>query len=183
MKSFVRAFLIFLLLGTLFLTSCASGRVLERPEDTSLEFWIAEKVSTEDFEGHYRVDDAFGCYLYYGKGYQPVESEEGGGPVQPEHCVKYTITAYPDYSSNQGNFDTVTRIEITDPKVSVYGITCRSSLTEFDRVFTDLECESQDKGIIHIARIGKTNISFADYGESAVLTVWVEVTNRQGIDF
>ena len=147
---------------TLFaMVGCTDNKVLDKPEDTSLEFWVAQDV-------------------YYGKGYQPAEIIEGSEVLAPEHCVIYTVSPYPDYSSG-GQF--VTRIAITDPQISVYGITCDSTLQDFDATFENWGCTIQDKGLIHIATYGKVKIALASYDENKELTVWVEVTNKQGIDF
>lgn len=183
MKKFAIAILTSLCLSILFTSACTSNKILQRPEDTTLEFWVAEKVSEEDFKGHYSVEGVFGGYIYFGKEYLPNEITEENSQIKPDYCVTYTVTAYPDYSSNNGKFDTVTRIEITDPAISVYGITCNSTLDDFDKVFQDLGCKIQDKGIIHIATYGKTQIAFADYEEQEIITIWVEVTNKQGISF
>ena len=165
------------------MVGCTNDKILAKPQDTSLEFWVTEKVASEDFKDHYRVDGVFGAYIYFGKDYQPNEITEENADKQPKHCVTYTITAYPDYSSNNGKFDTVTRIEITDPQVSIYGITCNSTLQDFDEAFKNLGCTIQDKGLIHIATYGKVKIALASYDENKTLTIWVEVTNKQGIVF
>ncbi len=140
-------------------------------------------MSGEDFKNHYSVEGVLGGYVYFGKDYKPNQTTDENSLVQPEHCVRYTVTAYPDYSSNGEKFDTVTRIEITDPQVSLYGITCNSTLEEFDNAFMNLGCKIQDKGIIHIATYGKTQIAFDDYEGKETITIWVEVTNKEGIIF
>ena len=183
MKKFAISAAMLLCFGFAFLTGCEGNDVLPKPENTCLEFWVAEKVSAEDFDGHEQVVDMFGGYLYFGEGYRAAESPEEGTVVYPEHYVTYTVTAYPDVSSNGARFYTVTRIEVTDPAVSIGGITCDSTLEEFDAVFGGLGCSIQDKGIIHIATYGNTGISFADYDGKEIITVWVNVPNREGIDF
>ncbi len=183
MKKYAIAIFAALWLCVLSLSACGDDPILAKPEDTALEFWITEKVSREDFQEHYCFEGVFGGLIYLGKDYPPPETAEDHSLIFPEHYVQYTVTAYPDYSSNKGIFDTVTKIQITDPDVSVYGITCNSSLEEFDKVFTNLGCSIQDKGILHIAKSGKTHISFAKYEEREIITIWVEVTNKQGIDF
>lgn len=161
------------------MVGCTDDKVLDKPQDTSLEFWVMQEVSDIDFSGHYKRH-GFGADFYYGKGYQPMEIIEGSEVIAPEHCVIYTVSPYPDYSSG-GQY--VTRIAITDPQVTVYGITCNSALQDFDATFENLGCTIQDKGLIHIATYGKVNIALASYDGSKTLTVWVEVTNKQGIDF
>ena len=171
---------VLLLCITMFaMVGCTDNKMLEKPQDTSLEFWVMQDVSDIDFSGHYKLH-GFGADFYYGKDYQPMEIIEGSEVIAPEHCVIYTVSPYPDYSSG-GQY--VTRIAITDPQVTVYGITCGSTLQDFDATFENLGCTIQDKGLIHIATYGKVKIALASYDENKELTVWVEVTNKQGIDF
>lgn len=161
-------------------TGCSDDKVLTKPEDTTLEFWVVQDVSNVDFREYYKVPYVFGADVYYGKGYLPADIIEGSEVIQPEHCIVYTVTAYPDYSSG-GQF--VTRIAITDPQISIYGITCNSTLQDFDKTFENLDCSIQDKGLLHIATYGKVKVALASYEELKELTVWVEVTNKQGIVF
>ena len=171
---------LFLLCISLFaMVGCPSDKILAKPVDTSLEFWVIQDVSDIDFSGHYKLH-GFGADFYYGKGYQPAEIIEDSAAIPPEHCVIYTVSPYPDYSSG-GQY--VTRIAITDPQVTVYGITCNSTLQDFDTTFENLGCSIQDKGLLHIATYGKVKIALASYDENKELTVSVEVTNKQGIDF
>ena len=171
--------LLLLCISLFAMVGCTSDKILAKPVDTSLEFWVIQDVSDIDFSGHYKLH-GFGADFYYGKGYQPAEIIEDSAAIPPEHCVIYTVSPYPDYSSG-GQY--VTRIAITDPQVTVYGITCGSTLQDFDATFENLGCTIQDKGLIHIATYGKVKIALASYDENKELTVWVEVTNKQGIDF
>ena len=182
MKKFIISTVVAICFCFVCFAACNNNSILAKPENTTLEFWIAEKVSADDFNDHEQILGMFGGDLYFGKGYHANEINEDG-VVYPEHYVTYTVTAYPDYSSNGGRYDTVTRIEITDTNVSVGGISCDSSLEEFDAVFKGLGCNIQDKGIIHIATFGNASISFADYDENEIITIWVNVTNKQGIVF
>ena len=175
--------LLLLCIAILSTAGCTGDKFLAKPEDTSLEFWVAQNVAGVDFSGHYKVPYVSGANIYYGKSYQPAEIIEGSEVIPPEHYVIYTVTAYPDYSSDNGNFDTVTKIQITDPQVSVYGITCNSDLKDFDAAFEKLGCTIQDKGLIHIAAYGKVKIALASNDADKTLTIWVDVTNKQGIVF
>ncbi|MDE7463713.1 MAG: hypothetical protein K2M48_01675 [Clostridiales bacterium] len=163
------------------LCGCADDKVLERPKDTDLEFWITDKVSEEALKNHYRIP-GFGCEMFFGKDYQPNEINGENSEIEPDHCVVYTVTAYPDYSSNNGHIDTVTHIKITDPNVSIYGVTCNSTFDEFDAVFKDLGCKIEDRGTFHLATYGKTSVSFVDSTVKSI-SISVEVTNKDGIDF
>lgn len=161
------------------MSACTSNKTLAKPQDTSLEFWVAEEVTDFDFSEHTPIYGMMGGgAMYMGKGYQPLSGDVSQGYVYPDYYVLYTLTSYPDYS-DEGLF--VTRIVITYPAVSVYGVTCESSLDTFDKTFQDLGCDIQDKGIIHIATYGRSKVSFADYEGEETITVWVEVTNRWGV--
>lgn len=183
MRRFAIAIITSLCLCIMFTPACSDNKILVKPEDTTLEFWIAEKVPKEDFKDHYSIDGVFGGYIFLGKDYHPIEIPEDNFRTQPEHCVANTVTAYPDYSSNNGKFDTVTRIEITDPVNCIYGITCNSTLDDFVIVFNALGCQIQVNGITHTASYGKSHISFTDYEGYETVSIWVEVTNKHGIIF
>ena len=159
-------------------SACAGERVLPRPQDTDLQFWVAEKVSDADLDGLQFLPGMFGGDQYLAGGYAAPEGE--GSPCS---CVVYTVTAYPDYSSNGGAFDTVTGILVTDPAVRVGGITCSASLEEFESAFRALGCSVERVAGGSRAVYGKTSISLFGEGEQRELRISVEVTNKEGIDF
>ena len=96
--------------------------------ETDLEFWIAERVSNTDFANHSPKFGLMGGSEYYGLGYEPT-LDENGEQHDPEQCVIYTVTSYPDYVANKQH---VTRIVITDPAVQVYGLTMDSNIEEIE---------------------------------------------------
>ena len=67
---------------------------------TNLEYWIADSVDRMDFATHQEKFGLMGGREFYGKGYMPTEGENGE-QTDPEHCVIYTVTSYPDYISNK----------------------------------------------------------------------------------
>ena len=97
--------LVFIVIG-LFLFA---NRKPSRPV-TNLEFWIGENVDEVDFSGFQEKYGLFGGREYYGTDYVPTFDEDGM-TIDPEHCVIYTVTSYPDYSSNEQH---ITGITITD---------------------------------------------------------------------
>ena len=180
MKKFLISTLLCLCMVSL--TSCTSNadnKIIEKPNDTTLEFWVAQDVSNVDFSEHCQIVGMEGGSQYYGKDYGSI-SVDDEQVYDHFQCVIYTITAYPDYSDG-GEF--ITQIDITDPQVSVYGITCNSSFDDFDKTFQDLGCTIQDKGWGHVASYGVFTISLLSNSEAAKISVRVEVTNREGIDF
>ena len=165
------------------------GRVLDRPPEMSggsdevetLEFWVGEKAEEGAFDGHALIVGMFGGVEYFGSGYWSEELFTPGEDEYPEYYVAYTLTAYPDYSS--GDSDTVTRIEITDPKVRVYGINCNCSVDEFAKAFSSIGCEVETSETGGTATYGKTKISLTAVEGARALSISVEVTNKTGMDF
>ena len=157
------------------LVGCSSNK-LEKPE-TNLEFWIGENVDGIDFTNYQMKYGMFGGNMYYGTGYVPT-LDENEQQVDPEHCVIYTVTSYPDYMNKAQH---VTRIEITDPEIELYGLSINSSKEDIKNVmeeqgFTVIEGEY---GIT--AEKGKFTFNFNKHSNS--ITIRVEVTNRLGIVF
>ena len=169
MKRFLLIILAFPLCLTIF-SSCASR--LNEPEN-DLEFWITEDVNDFDFSVHEQRYGLFGGYEYYGLGYVPTLDEDGQ-QVDPEHCVIYTVTNYPDYSSNSRH---VTRITITDPDVKIYGLSLSSSVEEIKSVMTAEGFTVTESGIA--VRAEKDNFRFT-FSRDAI-TINAEVSNVFGI--
>ena len=144
--------------------------------DTNLEFWIGENVDNFDFSGYQEKYGLFGGREYYGTGYVPMQ-DEGDMQIDPEHCVLYTVTAYPDYSSGES---AVTRIYITDPSVEFYGISLNSTFEDFERLMKKQGFEITRTGATHrTAEQGKYSVTFTrDY-----IQIRVDVSNLLGIQF
>ncbi len=164
---------VFLLLFTLFLSSCTTSTYrLEKPNNTNLEFWITQEVEVADFAGYQQRYGLFGGDEYYGIGYTPTYDGHNQ-QIDPEACVIYTVTAYPDYSSKNR---TVTKICISDPNVYFYGLTMNSIETEIKKVMEG-EGFQNTEGMTFTK--GKVCIWF---GETQVI-IHAEVTNKLGIQF
>ena len=111
------------------LCSCDAGKYLKRPDDTNLELWITEIVGIEKLreKGCQLVPAGiFGAALYLGSKYELIEPANDNLYGLPEYYVTYFISGYPDLSDHSA----VTNIEITDPEVTVYGLTINSTLEE-----------------------------------------------------
>ena len=156
------------------ISGCAQD-TLERPE-TNLEFWIAENVEDVDFSGYAQRPGMMGGHQYYGAGYVPGKDEDGNN-VDPEHCVVYTATSYPDYSDRQVH---ITGIVITDPEIYFYGLSIAASFEEFESVMAAngfaVTKETEDR---FYAEKGRFTIRFN--GDS--IKISVSVTNKTGIVF
>ena len=137
------------------LTGCG-GKYLKKPE-TDLEFWITENVENVDFSKYQEKYGLMGGREYYGSGYVPT-TDENGEQKDPEHCVIYTVTSYPDYSSGKSH---ITRIFITDPEVSVYGVTLTSSSEEIKTALTEAGFSVTEKNGGVLGEKGRFRISFS----------------------
>ena len=157
----------------------------EMPKNTSLEFWITEDVKDQDWTGHDEIYGWMGAREFLGSGYKKNEDPTGANQ-HPDHYVSYVITAWPDYADG-GEF--VTDITVTDPDVTVYGLTIESTYEEFDAVFEPLGYElSWSDGAIETRVATKNGITFrltraVDDNPNVVpvLRITAEVTNREGI--
>jgi len=157
----------------------------EMPKNTSLEFWITEDVKDRDWTGHDEIYGWMGAREFLGSGYKKNEDPTGSNQ-HPEHYVSYVITAWPDYADG-GEF--VTDITVTDPDVTVYGLTIESTYEEFDAVFEPLGYElSWSDGAIETRVATKNGITFrltraVDDNPNVVpmFRISAEVTNHEGI--
>jgi len=146
------------------------------PLSSNLEFQIGANVDDIDFSLYQEKYGMFGGHEYYGTGYTPT-FDEHNQPIDPEHCVIYTVTSYPDYSDKEQH---ITGIYITDPTVMVYGISLNASFEDFERliteegfVITDLN-ENQ-----RTAKKEKFSITFT----KEWIRIRAEVENKDGIIF
>lgn len=159
-----------------------------KPSDTELEFWIVENVDGINWAGHDIPYGMFGGEAYLGKNY-PLELSDEGAQI-PKEFVIYTVTSWPDYSDNS---EYITEIEITDPAISVYGLTINSSFTEFDNTFHKqgyrIDIEKNEYWENHQATKNGITFSLMSDGYSAgsksgpIFTISAKVTNRENIDF
>lgn len=145
--------------------------------DTNLEFWIAEHVDDVDFSGYQEKYGLMGGREYYGRGYTPLTGSNGE-QIDPEECVIYTVTSYPDYASNRRH---VTRIAITDPAVELYGVTLHSSPEEIDAAMKQHGFRAQRHPNVNgqVYSRGKFTFRFS----SDAICLHAEVRNLWGIQF
>ena len=149
--------------------------VLPRPE-TNLEFWIGENVDNVDFSKYEFKSGMMGGDQYYGTGYVPT-IDEHRQQIDPDHCVIYTVTSFPDYADEAQH---VTHIHITDPGVEFYGISLNSTFEEFEAVMKAQGFTvTSPNGNFLLAQKGKYIIGF----NNTFINILVEVENREGIEF
>jgi len=143
---------------------------------TNLEFWIGDKVNETSFSDYQEKYGLFGGREYYGTGYIPAQ-DKNGMQIDPEHCVIYTVTAYPDYSSKKKH---ITGIYITDPTVEFYSISLNSSFEEFDRLMKKQGFRITDTDTNYRrAEKGKYSVTFTNRD----IRIRVEVRNIFSIQF
>lgn len=133
------------LISLLATVSCANSvnLFLEKPSDTNLDYWITERVT-----GQYLLDNGctflpgwFGAEEYLDSKYEPIQ-EEGRMAVAPDIHVTYLITGYPDTLDGRA----ITRISITDPTTTVYGLTMNSSSEDIVNRMKKIGAKKLDSG-------------------------------------
>ena len=149
---------------------------LKKPE-TNLEFWIAENVDNVDFSNYQMKYGMFGGNMYYGTGYVPT-LDENEQQIDPVHCVIYTVTSYPDYINKSQH---ITRIEITDPKIKLYGLSINSSNEDIKRVMEEQGFKVTEGEYGITAEKGKFTFSFNKH--SNYISISAKVSNKLGIMF
>ena len=156
-----------LLLITPFLLTSCSNLHIKKPEDTNLTFWITQEVSYDEMKesGCTVIPGWFGATEYLDGKYQKDENEYQS---IPKVHVTYLVQSYPDASS--GN-STITRIEITDPEITVYGLTINSSEEEVEERMKKVSGASKKENCYQIKKA-----SFAFSEERIYISV--PVTNR-----
>lgn len=164
--------LLILCVFTILTVSCNSE--LPNP-NTNLEYWICDNVDNVDWKNHQEKYGLFGGIEYYGLGYMPTLGEDNE-QIDPEYCVVYTITSYPDYSSKSNH---ITRIEITDPNIEFYGISLNSSFEEIKIIMSEIGFEIEENE--NIIRASNDNFLFT-FTEKRII-ISAQVTNKFGIIF
>ena len=173
--------IVFVLLLSTILFGCgnrgAEGSGGIEKTETNLEFWICDNADNIDFSNCQERYGIMGGREYYGSAYAPMK-DANGGQVDPEECVIYTITSYPDYSSKAQH---ITGITITDPSVTVYGLTVKSSVDEVTATMTSYgyaPVEREFPGALLFEKEG-IKFSFSD----GCIRIIAEVSNENGIVF
>ena len=167
-------------LTSLTLLSCNNASdplYLRKPKDTNLEFWITERATSKDLEdkGCTYLPGWMGAEEYLDSRYTADTSEPMA--KAPDIHVTYLLTGYPDTLDDPA----ITHIEITDPSITVYGLTMESTdnqitsrlnelATSFSYITTTEECYLSVK---------IQNCSFSFMREKIVIDV--PVTNNSGI--
>ena len=103
---------------------------LPKPKDTNLSYWITQPMSDDRLkqEGCTEITGCFGCYSFLDKNYTMIDNKV------PDESVKYVLTSYP----NQFSGYCITRIHITDPSITIYGLNINSTEEEIHHTMSSL---------------------------------------------
>ena len=162
-----------LLISSVFTLNACDKYYLDKPADTNLKFWITQRVTDDDFKDCTYLPGWFGAAEYLDGRYEPVSISEDGYQriTKPEKYVTYLVTGYPDTLDDHA----VTRIEITDPKITVYGLTLNSTTEEIKTRMSELSAEKTEYDREYT--IEKAYFSF----KTDCIRISVPVTNKQNI--
>ncbi len=152
-----------------------------KPQDTQLQYWITEDVSSADFSAYMANNAVPWATLYYSDGYSDENSE----------YVAYTVSAYPDYA-DQGSF--ITGIFVTDLNTKIIGnLTAASSVSEWDAALKALrftKCENSetlDEGTEYKeewqSNDGKVTVTLVKTKNGYAWNIDVQVSNRNNMYF
>ena len=170
----------------------ADTEFLVKPDGCALEHWICEDVSDDDFSGYTEIDGVVGGKEYVSGKYKVEVKQENAADVQvlPDECVVYTLTAWPDYADFEKTGYHVTKITVTDPEISVYGVTAKSNRAEFRKAMSEAgfvieDPDENDGSFVEVASTpgGNFSIRFESSEDGGVITLVAPVTNRDGIKY
>ncbi|MBR5947455.1 MAG: hypothetical protein IKZ82_02250 [Clostridia bacterium] len=161
--------------------------------ESDLEMFILTDAANADLSELQEVYGVAGQRRYVPKRYGIADNATAPQPL-PEQFVLYIVSPWPDYEDG-GSF--VTNIQITDPKVRVFGLTIESSSEEFiekcsmlgyNRVYS-IDNEEYD-GFSYYDEYtcmksadGKNYIALAKKDSNTYIVLFAPVTNRGGIIF
>ena len=132
MKKLV-ALLLLLCTFVLFLSSCGDQSAIAKPEDTNLECWLFDKPDKDNWTLIYS-NIAYKRYL--ASGYEHTGSIYTYAP----NCVYYETSRV---LNGLANMNRITHITITDPEVTLWGLTINSTHDEVCAVLSQLGFEEQ----------------------------------------
>lgn len=172
MKNFKK---MFLLLSLLCLPSCSES--LTKPSDTDLEYWISDRPSEDVLlkKGYTIIPGWMGATEYLAPEYEAIREDSHDDysmDRKPEVYVSYVIGGYPDCSDSLGVID----IDITDPKIKVFGLTMESEQLVIEEKMKSLNFR-QDKDYPVNYSKGRLNVNIHSSG----IYISYRTTNRKGI--
>jgi hypothetical protein len=113
---------------TLFLSSCGSQSAIPKPEDTNLECWLFDKPDEEKLT---LIKSEYSYKRYLGSGSEHLDGNIG----YVSNCVYYETTRA---SIGMMNKNRINHITITDPEITLWGLTINSTHDEVCAVLSQL---------------------------------------------
>ena len=162
---------------------------LEKPEGCELDFWICENVADADFSDYTEIFGITGGKEYVSNKYEVKADTENGVQTLPDECVVYTLTAWPDMSDFDETGYHVTRITITDPEISIYGVSVKSNRVEFRKAMTEAGFiieDPEESGGSFIEQASTPGGTFSvrlETGDNGKIVIAAAVSNRDGIKY
>ena len=162
------------------LTSCNNEPItLERPSDTNLEFWITQPInSRDDFKNCTFLPGLFGGDMYLDSRYK-VSFDEHYNYTLPLKYVVYTVTSYPDLSSDDA---AITNIKIKDPSIHFYNLSSASSKEEIKEVMEKEGFKIKEELSINNSINYYKNNTIFTFTDSYI-SISAHVSNKNGIQF
>ena len=108
----------------LMFSSCEAEPELAKPEDTNLEYWLLDSPDKKDFTFIYGIG-------YLSDKYKAIVNEDGSLSA-PQEYISYSFHNYP---TDEIGEDRILKIVITDPDVSIWGLTINSTKEEIVETF------------------------------------------------
>ena len=168
-KTRMIALILLLCTVTLMFSSCGSEKI-EKPADANFEYWILDKPDMSNCTELYISGNKVHHYL--DNGYK-AEVSENGNLVAPKVAVIYCVHKYP--FTDWGVVWRIDSIRVTDPNVSVWGLTINSTREEFVEVMIDLGFEFHSEGEKYICFSFDKNYVGLRYGER--ITISYDIPN------
>lgn len=165
--------IIFFTIICFLMTGCSKDIYLDKPDETNLSYWITQRVSHNDFTDCTFLPGGFGMDMYLDGRYEAVNLENNASA--PDIHVIYYVTGYPDLLDSPA----VSRIEITDPTILVYGLTMKSSESDIDSRMEEYKFKKSDNTEPGIKAYYKSNTIFIFSSSSIIISA--STTNNEGI--
>ena len=163
MKS--RFFYCLLLLIFTSLTSCNKSEIdiSKRPSDYKMDFWLNERIKSNELNDSlvygYKYDS---IYTYLDSHYSFTTIDKA--KKLPDYCVIYDVCLEEEIATIQAIF-------ITDPKISIYGLSLKSSSYQINRTLSNMGFEYYDQYSGWYPSYLKEEYSFTFTGKRIILSV------------
>ena len=103
------------------LTSCntKSLDVTKKPKDCSSSYWISDTINANELDQNLIYEKYEGSFEYLDPNYSFI-IDENGSKTFPVQCITYSISQFEE------GIWTITDVYITDPKITIYGLSMNS---------------------------------------------------------